>query len=75
MVSLPFQLKSELESRVLARTGRRVRNLAVDIKPEGVVLHGLAGSYYVKQLAQHEVQDILPHARLENAIVVRREVG
>jgi hypothetical protein len=68
-----IQLQSELESRVRARTGRRVRNLAVEVMPEGVVLRGLTGSYYIKQLAQHEVQDILPQAHLENAIVVRRE--
>jgi hypothetical protein len=63
-------LREELESRVHLRTGRRVRNLAIQVNPEGVVLHGQAGSYYVKQLAQHGVRECLPDVRLENAIVV-----
>jgi hypothetical protein len=70
MVSMSQQLQQELETHVQVRTGRRVRNLCVEVIPEGVVLRGLAGSYYVKQLAQQEIRDRLPHARLENAIVV-----
>jgi hypothetical protein len=73
MVWSSSHLKSELESRVLARTGRRVRQLDVEIRPERVVLRGLTATYYIKQLAQQEVRDFLPHAHLENAIVVRRE--
>jgi hypothetical protein len=63
-------LHSELETRVLARTGRRVRNLHIELSPERVVLHGQAATYYVKQLAQHGVREVLPEVRLENAIVV-----
>ena len=64
------QLRSELEKHVLARTGKRVRNLAIELCSERVVLRGESTSYYVKQLAQHGVRDVLPHVRLENAIVV-----
>ncbi len=67
-----MDLKNELETRVHLRTGRRVRNLAVHVSPERVVLQGQAVSYYVKQLAQHGVQELLPDVRLENAIVVGR---
>jgi hypothetical protein len=58
--------------RVSARTGRRVRNLVVEVSGtgEGVVLHGRADSFHVKQLAQQGAREALPHARLENAIVV-----
>jgi hypothetical protein len=63
-------LREELESRVHLRTGRRVRNLAIEVNPEGVVLQGQAATYYVKQLAQHGVRECLPDVRLENAIVV-----
>jgi hypothetical protein len=49
------QLQAELEQSVQVRTGRRVRNLAVEVCPERVVLRGHAASYYVKQLAQHSV--------------------
>jgi hypothetical protein len=71
MVSFsPPQLQQELERRVQNRTGRRVRNLAIELSPERVVLRGLAATYHVKQLAQHGVRDVLPQVRLENAIVV-----
>jgi hypothetical protein len=71
MVSTSLPLQRELEIRVQARTGRRVRNLAVELIPEGVVLKGHTISYHVKQLAQQEVCDFLPNCRLENAIVVQ----
>ncbi len=64
------RLCQELESRVLARTGRRVRGLAIVVSAERVVLHGQAASYHVKQLAQHGVREVLPDLPLENAIVV-----
>ncbi len=73
MVSQPLPSQQELEIRVQARTGRRVRNLAVELMPEGVVLRGRTHAYYIKQLAQQEVRDVLPHVRLENAIVVHRD--
>jgi hypothetical protein len=71
MVSFsPAQIQQELEQRVLARTGRRVRDLAIELSPERIVLRGHAATYYVKQLAQHGIRDVLPQVRLENAIVV-----
>lgn len=70
MVSpLPY-LRLELESRVLARTGRRVRNLDIELSPERVVLRGQAATFHVKQLAQQGVREVLPEVRLENAIIV-----
>ena len=55
---------------VSLRTGRRVRNLAIDLEPERIVLRGQAATYHVKQLAQHGILERLPHLRLENIIVV-----
>jgi hypothetical protein len=68
--SLSPKLRDDLERQVLSRTGRRVRDLAVELNPEGIVLRGVAQSYYIKQLAQHGVREVMPHVRLENAIVV-----
>jgi hypothetical protein len=68
--TLSPQLRDELERLVLARTGRRIRDFAVELHAERVVNRGSSPSYYLKQLAQHEVRDLLPHVRLENAIVV-----
>ena len=70
MIHSSPQLQSDLERHILARTGRRLRNLAVELVPEAVILHGSATTYYVKQLAQTGVRDVLPQVRLENAIVV-----
>ncbi len=67
---IDFPLLRKLEDHVLARTGRRVRNLAIDLMPEKIILRGLAATYHVKQLAQQGVQEMLPNVRLENAIVV-----
>jgi hypothetical protein len=66
--SIPLQ--HELEHRVLWRTGRRIRDLAIELRPERVILRGRASTYYLKQLAQHGVRDVLPHVVLENAIMV-----
>ena len=33
----------------------RLRNIRVIAEPEGVVIRGVANSYYVKQLAQHAI--------------------
>jgi hypothetical protein len=64
------RLRSELLSYVQARTGSRVRNLEIRLSPEGVVLHGQASAFYIKQLAQHGVRELLPDVRLQNAIEV-----
>jgi hypothetical protein len=67
----PFpELRKALETHVLARTGRRVRNLHIELSPERVVLRGQAETFHVKQLAQHGVREVLPEVRLENAIIV-----
>jgi hypothetical protein len=60
----------DLERYVTARTGRRVRNLAIELGPERVVLRGEATSYYIKQLAQQGIRELLPRVRLENSIIV-----
>ena len=63
-------IMSELERHVQERTGRRVRDLHVEVEQKRVVLHGKAGSYYVKQLAQSGVHDLMPEMTVENDIVV-----
>lgn len=64
------QLQADLERQVMTRTGRRLRDLSIEMQPERIVLRGLAVSYYVKQLAQQGVREMLPNICLENAIVV-----
>jgi hypothetical protein len=63
-------LRLELETRIRARTGGRLRNLDIELSPDGVVLHGETTTYHVKQLAQHGIRDLLPNVELRNDIVV-----
>jgi hypothetical protein len=64
--------RNQLIRHVHVRTGRRIKNLVVELEAERIVLRGCADSYYVKQLAQEGVFDLLPEARLHNAIAVSR---
>ena len=67
-----MQLIEVVTQRVTDRTGRRVKNLVVEVAGGGdsVVLRGQATSFHVKQLAQQGAREALPNAHLENAIVV-----
>jgi hypothetical protein len=70
MSTTPPPLVEVIFQRVVNRTGRRVRNLAVEVDLERVVLRGLTDSFHVKQLAQAGAREALPSAILENAIEV-----
>jgi len=70
MSSNPPSLADAVLQKVMTATGRRVRDLVVEVGPDWVILRGRAGLYYVKQLAQHAAREVLPNARVENAIVV-----
>lgn len=65
-----FGLRRELEDHVRSRTGRRILGLNIHLSPECVVLEGKTTAFYIKQLAQQGVREILPDVRLENAIEV-----
>ena len=67
-----IRLRDALAERVLTRTGRRVAGLTVEVADGAVVLRGVARSYHVKQLAQHGARELLPDAKLHNAIIVQR---
>ena len=61
----------ELKRLVEERTHRRIQDLAIEMRKSGeVVLKGRAGSWHVKQLAQHGILDVLPKVHLVNAIAV-----
>jgi hypothetical protein len=72
VISSVPDLQEELERVVSLRTGRRVRNLTVELEPERIVLRGQTTTYHIKQLAQHGILDMLPDVRLENGIVVEQ---
>jgi hypothetical protein len=73
MSMLAPSLADVMVERVAERTGRRVKNLVVELQPgraNRVVIRGTAASYHVKQLAQQAVREAFPDLLLENAIVV-----
>ena len=65
--------RTELEHIVHQSTNRCVRHLRVEVLAEAIVLRGQADSFYVKQLAQEAIRELLPGVRLLNAILVVRQ--
>ena len=63
-------IQKELATHVLARTGNRLRNLDIQLFPDGIHLHGETATFYVKQLAQHSVREKYPDVRLQTDILV-----
>jgi hypothetical protein len=63
-------LAAAILQRIEARLPGRVRNLAVHVTDDTVVLEGKCATYYTKQLAQHAALGVLEDEHLENAIVV-----
>lgn len=59
-----------LQAEIHQKTGGRVRNLRVYRTEEGLVLTGLSGTFYAKQLAQHAALELEPQVRLVNDITV-----
>jgi hypothetical protein len=72
--SCPPKVLSDLERYVLARTGWRVRDLSVEVRGDCVTVRGRATTHFTRRLAQHAVQDVLPHLRLENELKVDNSV-
>jgi hypothetical protein len=70
MSTTPPTLIEIVVQRVENRTGRRVRNLAVEVGTERLVLRGRVNSFHIKQLAQAAAREAMPGVLLENAIEV-----
>jgi len=50
-----------------------LRQLAIDVTDEQVVISGLVASYYLKQLAQEALMPYLDGRTLHNRVAVRSE--
>jgi hypothetical protein len=70
MSTNPPTVAEIVRQKVLTRTGRRVKELIVEVGGNRVVLRGKTVSFHVKQLAQTGAQEALPGAQLNNAIEV-----
>jgi hypothetical protein len=64
------QLAIAIRQRIETRLAGRVRDLAVRIKGDTILLEGRCATYYTKQLAQHAALGVIEDEHLENAIVV-----
>jgi hypothetical protein len=62
--------ETRLETQLRARLGSQVRQLLVVLLSNGVILHGMARTYYAKQIAQHSVMEITDLPILANEIEV-----
>jgi len=60
----------QLEAHVESRLRGRLRDFHVELRGGEIVLHGLAPTYYVKQLAQHEVMQATDLSICANEIEV-----
>ena len=67
---------SELVQRVVARLrsrlGGQIRDLQILDHEDGLVLRGVVGTYYGKQMAQEVVMDVSGRLIVANDIEVRR---
>lgn len=55
-IDLAMQKKiDELEGRLQAQLGGRIRDLNLLVRDDGLILRGFTRTYYAKQLAQHAV--------------------
>ncbi len=61
-----------LRRHIDSRTWRRIRRLRVDCSGDRVTVHGVAPSYYLKQLALCAVRELLPAAEVDLRIQVRQ---
>lgn len=59
-----------IRQRIESRLGGRVRDLAIRVRGDTIVLEGNCATFYTKQLAQHAALGVLEDEQLENAIVV-----
>jgi hypothetical protein len=62
--------ETHLETHLQVRLGSRVRQLRVVSQNDGVILQGIASTYYAKQLAQHLIMQITNLPLLANEIEV-----
>jgi hypothetical protein len=72
LVSSAIEELDYLETHVQSRLAGRVRNFQVLPRGHGIILKGVARTYYAKQLAQHAVMQASDCPILANEIEVSR---
>jgi hypothetical protein len=64
------KLAAEIRQRITSRVGDRIRDLAIRVQGNNIVLGGCCATYYTKQLAQHAALGVIEDEHLVNEIVV-----
>lgn len=62
--------QARIQQRILRQTGRRVRDLEVEVREDTIILRGWCWTFYSKQLAQHAAMALIDHERLINQVEV-----
>lgn len=63
-------MEDKIERHLTCSMGPRIKDLRVEVSGDQIVLQGRTNTYYGRQLAQHGVLDLIPSARVVNAIEV-----
>lgn len=59
-----------LELMLQGRLGGRIKDLRIEVREGGLVLHGRCGTYHAKQLAQHAAMELAGLSIVANDIAV-----
>ncbi len=70
VLKLSSNHQEQLESLMQRRLGNRVRDLHIEVLPDGIVLQGRTTTYHAKQLAQHAAMELTDLPILGNDIEV-----
>ena len=62
--------EERLENLLQTRLGSRIRDLRIQLLPNGLILQGRATTYHAKQLAQHAAMELSESPILANDIEV-----
>ena len=62
--------EENLERQIQSRLGTRVKDLRIEVRAGGLVIHGRAATYHAKQLAQHAAVELAGVPVLVNDIDV-----
>ena len=63
-------LKAAARNRLKSTGYSQLGAVQVDVTENRIRLEGRVSRYYLKQLAQHAVKDLIADARIENGLIV-----
>lgn len=64
------KLKKAAQNRLKSTGYSQLQAIRIDVTENRICLKGRVSRFYLKQLAQHAVMDLITDARVENELVV-----